>query len=124
MLGGRLQARRPVCTSALPLHEHLCERTHGRLCATHGLQPARLLCPWDSPDRNTGVGCHFLLQGIFPTQGCNPRLPCLMHYGWVLYLLSRWGSLDVYLTLGKYVISLCLSFLICKMGPSQHQPEM
>ena len=32
-----------------------------------GLQPARLLCPWDSPGKNTGVGCHFLLQGIFPT---------------------------------------------------------
>ena len=28
----------------------------------HGLQPARLLCPWDSPGKNTGVGCHFLLQ--------------------------------------------------------------
>ena len=31
------------------------------------LQPARLLCPWDFPGKNTGVGCHFLLQGIFPT---------------------------------------------------------
>ena len=33
----------------------------------HGLQPARLLCPRDSPGKNTGVGCHALLQGIFPT---------------------------------------------------------
>ena len=32
----------------------------------HGLQPARLLCPWNSPGKNTGVGCHFLLQGIVP----------------------------------------------------------
>ena len=31
----------------------------------HGLQPTMLLCPWDSPGKNTGVGCHFLLQGIF-----------------------------------------------------------
>ena len=31
----------------------------------------RLLCPWDSPCKSTGVGCHFLLQGIFPTQGLN-----------------------------------------------------
>ena len=30
----------------------------------HGLQPARLLCPWDSPGKNTGVGCHFLLQQV------------------------------------------------------------
>ena len=34
-----------------------------------GLQPARLLCPWDSPGKNTGVGCHALLQGIFKSVG-------------------------------------------------------
>ena len=33
----------------------------------HGLQPARLLCPWGFPGKNTGVGYHFLLHGIFPT---------------------------------------------------------
>ena len=33
----------------------------------HGLEPTRLLCPWNFPSKNTGVGCHFLLQGIFPT---------------------------------------------------------
>ena len=38
----------------------------------HGLQRARLLCPWDSPGKNTGVGSHSGLQGIFPTQGSNP----------------------------------------------------
>ena len=37
-----------------------------------GLQPARLLCPWDSPGENTGVGSHSLLQEIFLTQGSNP----------------------------------------------------
>ena len=35
----------------------------------YGLQPARLLCPWNSPGKNTGASCHFLLQGIFPAQG-------------------------------------------------------
>ena len=40
----------------------------------HGLQPAWLLRPWDSPGKDTGVGCHALLQGIFPTQGLNPGL--------------------------------------------------
>ena len=39
-----------------------------------GLDPARFLCPWNSPDENTGVDCHFLLQGIFPIQGLNPSL--------------------------------------------------
>ena len=33
--------------------------------------PTMLLCPWDSPDKSTGVGCHALLQGIFQTQGSN-----------------------------------------------------
>ena len=32
------------------------------------------VCPWNSPDKNTIVGCHFLLQGIFLTQGANPSL--------------------------------------------------
>ena len=43
-----------------------------------GLWPAKLFCPWDSPGKNTGVGCHFLLQGILLTQGSNPRLLCLL----------------------------------------------
>ena len=42
----------------------------------HRQQPARLLCPWDSPGKKTGVGCHFLLQGIFPTQRSDL---CLLH---------------------------------------------
>ena len=46
----------------------------------HGLQPTRLLCPWDSPGKNTGVGCHALLQGIFPTQRSNLCLLRLLHW--------------------------------------------
>ena len=37
-------------------------------------EPTRLLSPWNFSGKNTGVGCHFLLQGIFPTQGSNPGL--------------------------------------------------
>ena len=44
------------------------------LCDPFGLLPARLLWPWSSPGKNTGVGCHVLLQGIFPTQGLNLHL--------------------------------------------------
>ena len=40
----------------------------------HGLQPTRFLYPWDSPGKNTGEGCCFLLQGIFRTQGQTPGL--------------------------------------------------
>ena len=53
----------------------------------HGLY--RLFHPWDFPGKNTGVGCHFLLQGIFPTQGLNPGLP---HSRQMLYCLSHPGS--------------------------------
>ena len=48
--------------------------SHVWLLWPHGLQPTRLLCPWDFPGKSTGVGCHFLLQEIFPTQGLNPTL--------------------------------------------------
>ena len=41
-----------------------------------GVQPARLLCPWSFPGKSAGVGCHFLLQRTFPTQGWNR---CLQH---------------------------------------------
>ena len=51
----------------------------------HGLQPTRLLCPWDSPGKNTGVGSNSLLQKIFPTQGLNPSL---LHYRQLLFLPS------------------------------------
>ena len=57
---------------------------------SQGLCPARLLCPWDSPGKNSGVGCHFLLQGIFPTQGLNSGL---LHWRRILYHLSHQGSL-------------------------------
>ena len=43
----------------------------------HGLQPAKLHCPWDFPGKNTGVGCHFLLQGILLTQGSKQVLSLL-----------------------------------------------
>ena len=55
----------------------------------HGLQPTRLLCPWDFPDKDTRVDCRFLLQGIFPTQGSNLGLP---HCRQILYQLSYKGS--------------------------------
>ena len=45
-------------------------------------------CPWDSSGKNTGVGCHFLLREIFPSQGSNPCLLCLLHW-WVGSLLIK-----------------------------------
>ena len=55
----------------------------------HGLQPTRLLSPWNFPGKITGVGCHFLLQRIFPTQGSNPGFS---HSRQALYHLSHQGE--------------------------------
>ena len=59
------------------------------LLQPHGLQTASLLCSWDFPYKKTGVDCHFLLQGIFWTQGLNP---CLQHWKADLLPLSYLGS--------------------------------
>ena len=48
-----------------------------------------LLCPRNSPGKNIGVNCNFLLQETFPTQGINPGS---LHYRQILYLLSHQGS--------------------------------
>ena len=55
----------------------------------HGLWSTRVLYPWNSSGKTTGVGCPFLLQGIFPIQGLNP---CLLHCRQILYCLSHQGS--------------------------------
>ena len=55
----------------------------------HVLQSTRFLCPWNSPGKNTRVGSHCLLQGIFPTQGSNPSH---LSYRQILYWLSHQGS--------------------------------
>ena len=52
----------------------------------HGFQATRLLCPWDSPGQNTGVGCHSLLQGIFLIQSLHPGV---LHCSQILYFLSH-----------------------------------
>ena len=89
--------------TVLPTKESLCFWTQhcficlaAKLCPTllHPLGcPTRLLCPWNFPGKNTGVGCHFLLQGIFPPQGWNPSvLPGLLYCRQILYY--HWGSPD------------------------------
>ena len=55
----------------------------------HGLQPSRVLCPWDFPGKNTGVDCYSLLQGIFLTQGSNLSL---LHCRQILYHLNHQRS--------------------------------
>ena len=58
----------------------------------HGLYPTRLICPWNFPGKNTGVGCHFLFQGIFLTQGLNLHL---------LHWQASWNAKDILLNFSK-----------------------
>ena len=63
---------------------------------SHGLYPARLPCPWDFPGKNNGVGCPFLHQGPFLTQGSNLCLPRWQAYSLQLSPLgSLWASMCV-----------------------------
>ena len=77
---------RPIGQDPKPWATCVC--VHIRFFATPRT-PARVLCPWNSPGKNTGVGCHALLQGIFLTQGLNRGL---LHCRWILYLLSHQGN--------------------------------
>ena len=70
----------------------------------HGLQPARLLCPWDSPGKNTAVGCHAVLQGIFPTQGSNPDF---LHCRQILYCWASREAPDL-IPIWHYLVDLLL----------------
>ena len=59
-----------------------------QLCLTLS-DPTGLLCPWNSPGKNTGGGSHSLLQGIFPTQKSNLGV---LHYRWILYHWTTWEA--------------------------------
>ena len=72
----------------LPCSVCVCARACALLCLTlqtHGLKHSRLLCPWNFPGKNTGVGCHFLLQGIISTQGWNLCFRRLLQRRQILY---------------------------------------
>ena len=70
-------------------HESVSHSVMSNPLRPHGLQPTRLLCPWNSPGKNTGVGSNYLLQGIFPTQGLNLGL---LHCRWTRNHLNHQGS--------------------------------
>ena len=61
-------------------------------CLTLGPQTTKLFCPLASPGKNTGVGCHAALQGIFPTQGSCPRASVSCISGQAPYYQCRLGS--------------------------------
>ena len=66
-----------------------------RLLRPHGPQPIRLLCLWEFSSKATRVGCHFLLQGVFPTKGLNPHLLASLADSSAQWL-SHWEALNYY----------------------------
>ena len=75
-------------------------------------EPSRLVCPWDSPGKNTGVSGHALLQGIFPAQGLNPGQ---LHCRRLLYHLSDISGKPVHVNflLGSTFWSAAVRTLLC-----------
>ena len=76
---GVLATGLPVCNTCV--HAQSCLI----LCDLMNYSPSGPSGPWDSLSKNSEVGCHFLLQGIFPTQGLNPCLLYLLPCRWILY---------------------------------------
>ena len=68
---------------------------------SHGLQPTRILCPWNFPGKNSAVGSHSLLKGIFPIQGSNPDLP---HCRRILYHLSHQGRMPAKCSMNANIV--------------------
>ena len=69
----------PVCVHTVCVHACTYSVVSDSL-QPHGLSFARLLCPRNFPGKNIEVSCHFLLQAIFPTQGSNLRLLCILRW--------------------------------------------
>ena len=84
--------------------------THVRLFAILWTIAARLLCPWDSPGNNTGVGCHAFLQGIFPTQGSNPGPLCILHWQAGSLPLASPRKPDTFISFKKWLKHRCHTF--------------
>ena len=73
---------------SLPI-DHACRLSHVQLFSIPWtVVHARFLFPWDCPGKNTGEGCHFLLQDIFP--GIEPTSLCLLHHRQILFHWATW----------------------------------
>ena len=82
------------------------------LCS-QGSYPTRLLCPWDFPGENTGVGCYIILQRIFPTLGLDSSFLHLLHCWQILYPLSHQGSLMKQIYQQLIMITMVIEYLLC-----------
>ena len=79
----------------------------------HRLQPTRLVCPWNFSGKNTGVGGHFLLQGMFPTRGSNRSLLRSLHWQADSLPLCHLRSPYVYADRYKFIYAYIFESLCC-----------
>ena len=99
------------------------KESDSRSVVSNSLGPQGLYSPWDSPGQNTGVGSLFLLQGIFPTQGSNLRLLCLLHWQAGSLPLAPLGKLylvSLEVSESHSVLTLCDPMDSCLPGSSVH----
>ena len=94
---------------------HACSSVSSSL-QPHGLQPSRLLCLWNTPGKKTGVGCHFLLQGIFLVQRSN--LP-LLHWHWTTWEAPK--NREVATDLSIACLTLKKRVMMIEEAEKQHQ---
>ena len=86
----------------------------------HELYPIRLLCPWDSPGKDTGVGCQALLHRIVPAKGSNAHLPASPALQADSLPTEPRGKPDTQQALDKYLINEILVLLVlCKFLKAQ-----
>ncbi|KAI4548590.1 hypothetical protein MG293_000920 [Ovis ammon polii] len=81
-------------TPGLPVHHQLLEFTQTHIHRVMD-KPTRILCPWDFPGKNITVGCNFLLNGIFLTQGTNPRILRVSYIGRFIEIQSVYNKLHI-----------------------------
>ena len=99
-----------LCAEVLSKSHCLVAKSCPTLCNPIDCSPTRLLCLWDFLGKNTGVGCNFLLQGIFPTQGYSP---CLLLGRQILY---HWAAREAHFVNGRGLTRTkmrCSFFLFC-----------
>ena len=126
-------------STLLPIYQNLEKDCCwvAKLCPTllrpHGLYPTRIHCPCDSPSKNTGLGCHFLLQGLLLTQGSNLHLLGLLHWQADTCQSHQWSPLKMisevklrhsWLNLKKPRVQVLLFFTTFPCLPSSRNKAM
>ena len=103
-------------SKVVQLHTCACSVTSVMSKSLRPYWPARLLCPWDSLGKNTGVDCPAFLQGVFPSQGLNPNLLCLQHCRQILHCWANWETPYTYIHSSITTILVSLPIILASLS--------